>query len=183
MWEVCSVKFVRLVGLVIAALVVLAGCVSPADTARPGSGTPTAPQSAGTGSDPLQFTAQTVDGQEFSGQSLSGKPAVLWFWAPWCPTCWREAPLVGKIARANPAVTFVGVAALDEVPAMQEFVATFDLGSFPHLADPDASVWQRFGVTVQPAYAFIGADGSVDVVKGTLSEQELAQRLSTLTAA
>jgi hypothetical protein len=28
----------------------------------------------------LQSTAKTLDGRQFSGESLLGKPAVLWFW-------------------------------------------------------------------------------------------------------
>jgi thiol-disulfide isomerase/thioredoxin len=127
----------------------------------------------------LDFTATTVGGQEFSGQSLAGKPAVFWFWAPWCPTCQREAPDVAKVARANPDATFVGVAALDQEPAMQEFVDKYDLG-FTNIADVDGAVWQRFGVTAQPAFAFVGADGSVDVVRGTLGEPALSTRVSTL---
>jgi thiol-disulfide isomerase/thioredoxin len=128
----------------------------------------------------LQFTAKTIDGQEFGGESLLGEPAVLWFWAPWCPTCQREAPMVGQIADANPAVTFVGVAALDEVPAMQRFVDTYPLRGFAHLADTDGAVWAKFGVTQQPAYAFVGSDGSINVVKGSLSKAELTERVTAL---
>ncbi len=129
----------------------------------------------------LNFTAKTVNGPDFSGSTLAGKPAVLWFWAPWCPTCQREAPDVAKTARANPAVTFVGVAALDQLPAMQEFVDKYDVGFFTNIADVDGAVWQRFGVTAQPAFAFVSADGSVDVVRGTLSEPALSTRVATLT--
>lgn len=157
--------------MMIAAVALVAGC----GTASGAGG--------GAGADQLQFTSKTLDGKAFSGESLAGRPAVLWFWAPWCPTCQREAPSVGRVARANPAVVFVGVAAQDQVPAMRGFVTKYDLGSFQHLADLDASVWQRFGITVQPAFAFIRADGSVSVVKGTLSEQDLAQRVSALAAA
>ncbi|WP_370331030.1 protein disulfide oxidoreductase [Mycolicibacterium hippocampi] len=128
----------------------------------------------------LDFTAKTVGGEEFSGESLVGKPAVFWFWAPWCPTCQREAPDVASVARANPEARFVGVAALDQEPAMQEFVDRYDIGFFPNIADLDGSVWQRFGVTAQPAFAFVGADGSVDVVKGTLAEPALSTRVATL---
>lgn len=128
----------------------------------------------------LNFTAITVDGSEFSGTTLVGKPAVLWFWAPWCPTCQREAPDVANTARANPAVRFVGVAALDQVPAMQEFVDKYGIGIFTNIADVDGAVWQHFGVTAQPAFAFVSADGSVDVVRGALSEPELSARISTL---
>lgn len=128
----------------------------------------------------LQFSAKTLDGADFSGQSLAGKPAALWFWAPWCPTCQAEAPMVAKAAQTHPGVTFLGVAALDQVPAMKQFVATYKMGGFTHLADSDASVWRHFGVTYQPAYAFIAPDGSVDVVKSSLSEQDLNQRLTAL---
>ena len=181
-------KLVRSLGLVIAAFALVAGCGSPANTGEQAGGTPqtapnTAAPGAGTAAEQLRFTAKTVDGKDFSGQSLAGKPTVLWFWAPWCPVCQREAPTVAKAAQANRGVTFVGVAAQDEVPAMQEFVSKYKVDSFVHLADVDAAVWTRFGVTAQPAFAFIGADGSVDVVKGTLSEQDLAARLSALASA
>ena len=128
----------------------------------------------------LDFTAKTVGGQEFSGQTLAGKPVVFWFWAPWCPTCQREAPEVAGAARANPEVTFVGVAALDQESAMQEFIDKYDLGFFTNIADVDGAVWQRFGVTAQPAFAFVNANGAVDVVRGTLGEPALGTRISTL---
>lgn len=128
----------------------------------------------------LQFSAKTLDGADFSGQSLAGKPAVLWFWAPWCSTCQAEAPGVARAAQTHPQVTFLGVPALDQLPAMQQFVATYNLGGFTHLDDSDGSVWLHFGVTEQPAYAFIAADGRVEVVKGTLSEEDLDQRLTVL---
>lgn len=79
------------------------------------------------------------------------------------------------------SIAFVGVAALDQVPAMQGFVQRYDLKSFQHIADTDTVVWKRFGVTAQPAYAFIDANGKVDVVTSQLSEQDLRQRLSKLT--
>lgn len=159
-------KAVRLLAFAIVAVVAVFGFGSPTASAT----------------ELLQFTAKTVDGQDFSGQSLAGKPAVLWFWAPWCTTCQGEAAGVAKAAKANQAVTFVGVAALDQVAAMRNFVAKYGL-DFTNLADVDGSVWQHFGVTIQPAFAFIGKDGSVDVVKRTLSENDLAQRLATLATA
>jgi thiol-disulfide isomerase/thioredoxin len=77
----------------------------------------------------------------------SSRVLLLWFWAPWCPKCEAEAPTIAEAAKNAGNVAFVGVAAQDEVPAMQDFVDRFDLGSFPHIADTDAAVWQRFGVT------------------------------------
>jgi hypothetical protein len=41
----------------------------------------------------LNFTGTTLSGGTFNGSSLQGKPAVLWFWTPWCPFCNAEAPI------------------------------------------------------------------------------------------
>lgn len=128
----------------------------------------------------LQFTAKTLDGKPFSGASLKGRPAVLWFWAPWCPTCQHDAPLVARAAAANPTVTFVGVGAQDQLSALQEFATKYGVDKFTELADTDAQVWAKFGVTRQPAYAFVSPAGSVDVVKGSLTETELSARVKAL---
>ncbi|MFD0206420.1 MULTISPECIES: redoxin domain-containing protein [Saccharothrix] len=148
--------------------------------AAPGSD---APAPSGPVAEQLRFTAKTVDGADFSGESLAGKPAVFWFWTPWCPKCQREASGVAATARDHASVTFVGVAALDEVPAMKQFVERYGLGGFGHVADTDTAVWKRFGVTAQPAYAFVGADGKVDVVTTQLSEQALRDRVAALAGA
>lgn len=129
----------------------------------------------------LDFTAQTLDGQPFSGASLSGRPAVLWFWAPWCPLCQRDAPMVAGLAAAHPKVTFVGVGAQDRLDTLRAFVARYGVDGFTELADTDASVWARFGVTRQPAYAFLHPDGRIEVVTGSLPEAELSRRLQALT--
>lgn len=128
----------------------------------------------------LQFSATTIDGEPFSGESLAGKPAVLWFWAPWCPTCQREAPMVGQVSTTYPDVTFVGVAGLADVPAMKEFVEKYPVDAFTEIADTDGQVWTKFGVTQQPAYAFVTADGRVDVVRGQMSEPDLTERVKAL---
>lgn len=173
-------KYVQSLGLVIAALLLVAGCGNPTTTSQPAVSASGSTHNTTTGAQQLRFTAKTVAGKDFSGQSLTGKPAVLWFWAPWCTTCQRDAPTVARAAHATTAVTFVGVAAQDQLPAMKDFVSKYQMSSFPQLADLDGSVWQRFGVTQQPAFAFIGADGSVDVVKGTLSDQALTERVGNL---
>ncbi len=156
-------------GLAFVALAV-AGCgTSEAQVARP-----TAQQ--------LQFTATTVEGKPFDGASLAGKAAVLWFWTPWCETCQEETAGVAKAALDHQGkVTFVGVGAEDKAPAMKDFVTRYKIGSFTNLADTDAAVWRRFGITYQPGYAFISPQGTVEVVKSGLDETELAAKLDQLT--
>ncbi|MDH2393959.1 redoxin family protein, partial [Streptomyces sp. HNM0663] len=42
-----------------------------------------------------------MDGKPFDAKTLAGKPAVLWFWAPWCPTCKGQAAETAKVAADN----------------------------------------------------------------------------------
>lgn len=133
--------------------------------------------------DRMQFTGTTLGGAPFSGSSLAGKPAVLWFWTPWCPFCNAEAPVVSAVAAANPGVTFVGVAARSDVGAMQNFVDKYNL-RFTNLDDADGSIWARYNVPWQPAYVFYRADGSSTFVNNptsAMSQQELADRVAALT--
>jgi thiol-disulfide isomerase/thioredoxin len=133
--------------------------------------------------DRLQFTGTTLSGAPFSGAGLQGKPAVLWFWAPFCPFCNAEAPGVAHVAAANPGVAFVGIAAHSDVGAMQNFASKYGL-NFPNLNDADGSIWARYGVPWQPAYVFYRADGSSTFVNNptaAMPEQELAGRVAALT--
>lgn len=132
--------------------------------------------------DRLQFSGTTLAGAPFNGASLQGKPAVLWFWAPFCPFCNAEAPGVGQVAAANPGVTFVGVAGHSDVAAEQNFVSKYGL-RFTNLNDADGSIWARYNVPWQPAYVFYRADGSSTFVNNptsAMSQQELADRVSAL---
>ncbi len=144
---------------------------APSATDTPATGTAVAATQ-------LDFTATTTDGKKFDGTSLAGKPAVVWFWAPWCHICKGEAPNVRAAAESS-GVEFLGVAALDGADAMKGFVKTYKLG-FTNLADTKAAVWAKFGVTSQPSYAFISADGSVDVVPGSLSASELKAKIAAI---
>ncbi|WP_396902279.1 protein disulfide oxidoreductase [Mycolicibacterium sp.] len=132
--------------------------------------------------DRLQFTGTTLSGAPFDGASLAGRPAVLWFWTPWCPFCNAEAPSVSQVAAANPQVSFVGVAAHSDVGAMRGFVDKYHL-NFPNLNDADGSIWARYNVPWQPAYVFYRADGSSTFVNNPTSampQQELADRVAAL---
>ncbi|ABL79530.1 Redoxin domain protein (plasmid) [Nocardioides sp. JS614] len=168
------------------------GAGAPDDTGQAtgaATGAPSSPAATRkqTGAEPpvaeeLKFTAQSVDGEAFDGATLAGKDAVLWFWAPWCTECRREAPHVAASQADNPGVVFVGVAGLGETADMRDFVDDYDVDAFSHLADLDGSLWQRFGVVQQPAYAFVDDTGTVEVVRGELGEDGLAEHVATLTS-
>jgi thiol-disulfide isomerase/thioredoxin len=132
--------------------------------------------------DRLSFTGTTLSGGPFNGASLQGKPAVLWFWAPWCPFCNAEAPGVSQVAASNPKVTFLGIAGRSDVGQMQNFVSKYGL-NFTNLNDADGSLWTRYNVPWQPAYVFYRKDGSSTFINnplGAMPQQELSDRVAAL---
>ena len=132
--------------------------------------------------DRLNFTGTTLGGAPFDGASLQGKPAVLWFWTPFCPFCNAEAPTLSQVAAANPRVTFVGVAAHSDIGQMQGFVTKYGL-NFTNLNDADGAIWARYNVPWQPAWVFYRSDGSSTFVNNTtsaMSQQDLSARVAAL---
>jgi thiol-disulfide isomerase/thioredoxin len=173
------------------AAAVMAGCSSgvepaaapvttaaaPATTAVSSPG----PTSAAAVPETLRFQIMTVDGGTFDGAALAGRPAVLWFWAAWCPRCRAAAPDVAAVQREHAGrIAVVGVAGLRSgQDAMRRFVADRGIAGFPNLADDDGVLWRRFGVTTQEYYVIIDADGMV-VHKGALSIEDLRRRVAAL---
>ncbi|WP_341230688.1 TlpA family protein disulfide reductase [Nocardioides salarius] len=138
------------------------------------------PPAAGTADNPgnpgnplYDVSSSTVDGADWDGADLAGKPAVLWFWAPWCPTCRAQVSGVGELASTHgDGVAVVGVGAQDDADAIAEFAASVD-PAVTNLSDADGSVWRHYGVTAQSTYLVLDADGEVRA-EGYLDEAELA---------
>ena len=182
---------------VFAAVALLAGCADdPAPRAAPPA-TSDAAKSSATGPAPsavvstgsatgavpstLAFTARTVTGAEFNGATLAGRPAVLWFWAPWCPTCAGQAKGVKATAEQLAGkVNVVGVGGLDDETAMRRFIGEWKLDGVPHLSDESGVVWKKFAVTSQSTFVLLDSRGAV-VHKGVLRGDELLGRASALT--
>ncbi|GAB7037417.1 MULTISPECIES: redoxin family protein [Catenuloplanes] len=187
-----------------AALLALSACVSPPESwveaappaassgppaassgAPATASSPPAPRPEPTGPVPelLTFTGTTLDGKTFDGTSLAHRPAVLWFWAPWCATCASQGWTVAKEApRYADRVPIVGVAGLStDTAAMNKFVADYGIGGVPQINDGAGELWTRFEVTRQSYYVMLDASGTV-VHKGWLDDQDLVAWLDRLAA-
>ena len=178
---------------VMAAVLVLTGCgddsppasapTQQSPAAAPTTPATTAPSSGAPAEVPeaLRFTATTVDGKPFDAATLAGKPAVLWFWAAWCPRCRAAADDVAGVQRDFAGrVNVVGVAGLDSgQEPMRQFVTDRGIGGFVNLADDEGKVWQRFGVTTQEYYVLLDKNGDV-VHKGALTPDALRDRVTAL---
>ncbi len=183
---------VRLAAASVALILAVSGCgASPAGpsgvtptTADVGTSVEAAPSRSGAAAgvpETLRFTAATVDGRDFDAAALAGKPAVLWFWAAWCPRCRAAAGEVAAVAADYAGrAQVVGVAGLGSGPEpMRKFVGDTGIGGFPNLADDRGAVWQRFGVTTQEYFVLVDGAGRV-THKGPLTGAELRRRVDAL---
>lgn len=161
----------------------------PAETTAPQPTTPPATalpetETATPIPEELNFSSTTLSGDSFDGASIAGTPTVLWFWAPWCPVCAREAPLIADLAEQYAGqVSFVGIAGLSgDLDAMQRFVDDGGVGEITHLDDRDGAVYAHFGVTQQYDIGFVAADGTVEIKTGPLEESEITAEVERLAA-
>lgn len=77
-------------------------------------------------------------------------------------------------------IAFLGVPGRDGTGPMQDFVDRHDLQPMTHAVDTDGSLWGRFGVSYQPAWVFVAADGEVTRHFGPLSGAALRDQLDSL---
>ena len=106
----------------------------------------------------FRFDATTVGGAAFDGSSLAGRPAVLWFWAPWCSVCRSQIPTVSDLAETyGDRITFVGVGSLDSGSAIEDFAA--DAPGPLHLQDASGDLYRHFGIAEQSSFIVYDASG------------------------
>jgi len=121
------------------------------------------------------FSAQTIQGESFDLQSLHGHPAVLHFWATWCPICELEQGTIGALAEDYP---FISVAmqsgSAEEVRAYLQAQGM----DYPVVNDPGGVLAKRYGVTGVPATFILDESGMVRfVTRGYTSSLGLRIRL------
>jgi thiol-disulfide isomerase/thioredoxin len=130
------------------------------------------------------MAAGDVIGDDIDLAAVDGQPVVAWFWAPWCTICRAEGPTVADVAATyRDEVVLIGVPGRGADADMQRFIDDTNTGSITHVADFGGGIWSDFGVFAQPAFAFISADGDVEVFVGSLGERALIERIEALTEA
>ncbi|RPF19936.1 TlpA family protein disulfide reductase [Myceligenerans xiligouense] len=124
------------------------------------------------------FSAETLEGGTFEGASVAGTPTVLWFWAPWCPTCRAQIPTVTGLAEEHDGeVEFIGAGGLASDAEIRELAE--EIPHVTHLIDVDGVVWQKFGVTAQSTFAVIDENGEI-VADGYLDDGALEDLVADL---
>lgn len=124
-----------------------------------------------------EFSGQTLDspGRTVSQADMLGQPALVNFWATWCPTCRAEHEFLNTIAQQD-NVRIFGVNYHDQKDAAQQWLQ--DLGN-PYVFsvfDPNGALGIELGVVGAPETYLIDAQGVVlDKLTGELNERTWPQ--------
>ncbi|WP_410785992.1 TlpA family protein disulfide reductase [Kribbella sp. C-35] len=150
---------VRRTALLVAGLLLVAGCSSGQQAAqnRQGqsgfvSGNGNVSTFAAADRKPApELTGKTLDGKTWTLSEQTGKVVVLNVWGSWCPPCRKEAPeLVAASKELGSAVQFIGLNTRDLDPApAKKFVQEFGV-PFPSIYDPNGKALLRFRGQISP---------------------------------
>ncbi|MBN1246042.1 MAG: cytochrome c biogenesis protein CcsA [Anaerolineae bacterium] len=128
------------------------------------------------------FRLALVDGGVVSLSDLSGQVAVLNFWAPWCPTCKENLPVLADVWRAyqDRGVTVVGAAYQSEAEAVTESMHTYEI-TYPVGLDVGDRMARAYGITGVPETFIIDADGNLAYIHiGPMAQDQLLSELNAL---
>ena len=132
------------------------------------------------------FSAPALQGGgTVAWDDLVGQPTVLAIWAPWCPACQEELPILDWVVKETPGVQMITiVTAIGDRPGPtpEGYLADHGL-TFPVAVDDRAgTLASGFGLTSFPSVLFIDSTGTVvrsDV--GVIPEASVRETVTSLT--
>lgn len=119
--------------------------------------------------------APTLEVEHFSLQQFRGHPAVIHFWATWCPVCELEQAMVDTLAAEVPMIT-VAMQSGDAVQ-VRDYLQQQGV-NYPVVNDPHGTLAKRYGVKAVPASFIVDGTGQVRfVTRGYTTNWGLRLRL------
>lgn len=127
----------------------------------------------------INFALNDTNGKVQRLSNYKGKWVLVNFWAPWCPRCWMEFPLLNDLD-ARKDVVVIGVAmdyGMDE-SSVHSYISRYNL-RYPQIMggnrrDPDSPAHQVGPVDFYPTSYLYAPDGElVMFIPGIVSENRL----------
>ena len=135
-----------------------------------------------TGAPSPAVVAEALDGGR--APLAGGRPAVINFWAPWCPPCNQELPqLVDLAGRYDEEIDFVGISVeLDNLDSVRESIERFGI-PYPQFLADDAVMERFFGSEDEAAlpatFVFDQAGRLRRLFRGAVTDAELDTLLAS----
>ncbi len=122
-----------------------------------------------------ELSGLSVRGEHLDLHGDLGSPALVYFWAEWCPICRAEQGTILSIAKDYPIISIAMQSG--DAGTVQNYLVEqqFDI---PTMADPHAEIAGLWGVNSVPTSFVIAPDGDIaHAAVGYTTEPGLRARL------
>ena len=136
---------------------------------------------------PLGTKAPSAEVQDLSGNPVDlmdlvdGKPALIEFWATWCPLCAKLQPQMDRIQEQfgdRISVVAVGVAVNETPRRIRRALEKHDPG-YPHVYDADGNAVRAYDAATTSIVVMVDGDGKV-AYTGVGADQDLVGAVKEL---
>jgi thiol-disulfide isomerase/thioredoxin len=126
----------------------------------------------------------TISREPVDWSEYDGAPTVLSIWAPWCPHCQVELPILSEAVARHPSVKLVTVVTsigAHPGPSPNGYLADNGLTFPAAIDDARGTLARALGVQAFPTLYFVGSDGTVAYAQdGEVPAEVLDEELSKL---
>ncbi|MBI4115986.1 MAG: TlpA family protein disulfide reductase [Candidatus Omnitrophica bacterium] len=107
------------------------------------------------------FTLSNLASQKTElAKVINEKPALLVFWATWCPSCVEEVPILKSWNEKYPQLQILGINVQEPAQRVQVFVEKEKI-RYPILLDENGDVASQYGLVGIPAAVLVAKGGRV----------------------
>lgn len=110
----------------------------------------------------IDFTLESIEGNQVNLESLRGKIVLVNFWATWCGPCRIEMPVLEKIYRefSDHGLVILAVNVAETTEDVEAYLAENDY-TYTILLDADGSVASQYGASGIPTSVIIDREGRI----------------------
>ena len=109
-----------------------------------------------------RFRAKTLNGENFTNDSLKGKVVLLQFWTTWCPYCRREQSLVDDLHQefAGKGLVVLAVDVGESKKTVKKYLAA-NPRTVRIVLNDDTNLAAMYAATQYPIYVVVDREGNI----------------------
>ncbi len=127
-----------------------------------------------------RFHAKTIDGENFTNESVKGKVVLLEFWTTWCPYCVEEAAIVDQVNKefADRGLIVLAIDVGESKKKVKQYIEAHPRKCRIVFME-DTNLAAMYAATVYPICVVIDGQGNIaGTQRGAAGEQALRRLLA-----